>query len=101
MALHLFNKKQKLSDSERHLACQAAIRTMVAGMKMIPPAELEAHIERLDKAETLGPVLDPTLWMANEASMRLERFVCIEIQKFLAVVIQEAVRLNVKQEIPS
>ena len=100
MALHLFDKK-KVTESERHLACQSAIRTMIAGMKMIPPAELEAHIERLSRAETLGPVLDPTLWNANKASVQLERFTCEEIRKFLTVVIQEAVRLNMKAEVLS
>ncbi len=56
------------SDEYRH----ALYAVFVAG-GLLEVQDIEGMIAAIDKADTLGPVLDPTLWMKNNKKMQADR----------------------------
>lgn len=74
--------KPDIPEAEIHLALQELVRNAVQYATVIPPAELDRHIARLRRGESLGPIMDPTLYRANADSLRLELYVCEQLKSF-------------------
>ena len=57
-------------DNEEYLLCQTQVITFAQLILNIP---LEEFLEKADRAETLGPIIDPTLW--REANIPFSKIV--------------------------
>lgn len=98
MTLSAF-QKPKTVETEQHLRVQILVKRLVETMKQMTPEDLAEHVDRLDKAKTLGPVFDPVLWAANKNAVLFEGYVCERVIAFLAEVTAEAARLGSEPEI--
>jgi hypothetical protein len=54
----------------------------------LPIERLDAFIERIERAETMGPVLDPTLWIRAGKTMAKIKAVAIELRS-LVIALEE------------
>jgi hypothetical protein len=57
---------------DEHVRVQSQIQTLAGlALRAVTDDELEAFIEAGERAQTLGPFLDPTAWMAGTDQLRL------------------------------
>lgn len=75
-------KVDQAETNNIHIAVQAVVRTAVGAAKAVSVEQLEAHLERISKAQTLGAVVDPTLYAASEKALRVENDVVRALMDF-------------------
>lgn len=64
--------RAKTLTAEEYLDVQGRLRTLAeAALAMISDEDLAAFIAQAERAQSLGPILDPTLWAKGHAQLRL------------------------------
>lgn len=71
---HIRTRQRKAAEADggldQHLAVQNRIQLFAsAALELFTDAELDEFLERCDRADTLGPLLDPTAWMAGKSKL--------------------------------
>jgi hypothetical protein len=62
-----------MSDAAKVLEYQQAVRTAVFAARMLQPHDLAGLIQAIDRADALGPLLDPTAWRERHQAMLEDR----------------------------
>lgn len=52
---------------------QAAVKSCVVACKLISAFDLPGMLTSIDRADSIGPLIDPTLWIKNSKAMREDR----------------------------
>lgn len=52
---------------------QASLLRVYAATRLLGDEDIPAMLEKISRAETLGPPVDPTLWLEKHAAMELDR----------------------------
>ena len=72
-------------DDEQYMSTQAQLTALAAVVRGL---DIKGFIERINHAEAVVPILDPTLWMKGSGNLEKIKNIAVAARSFQKVVIE-------------